>query len=101
MLNRLAISAGLLCVLLGLPAFGQAQRPQPQPTASAWDRDDWNPVPEADDVVLPLPCRGALVLRRVVTGPPRIAGRSNQLEDRQVTLGSADDPLPYVGYLRS
>lgn len=99
--NRTAIAGATILLLLAVPALAQGPRPAPGPGPSAWDRDDWNPVPEPDDAVLPLPCRGALALRRVVTGPPRVAGRSNQLEDRQVTLGGADDPLPYVGYLRS
>jgi hypothetical protein len=103
MRNRLAFCAGAAGLLLLAPAgWGQTPRPQPPapPSTVAWERDDWNPGPEADDVVLPLPCNGALALRRVFTGPPRPPGASNQLEDRQVTLGSADDPLAYVGYLR-
>lgn len=103
MRNRLAFCTGAVGLLLLAPAgWGQTTRPQTPapPSTVAWERDDWNPGPDADDVVLPLPCNGALVLRRVLTGPPRPPGASNQLEDRQVTLGSADDPLAYVGYLR-
>ncbi len=100
--NRAMIMAAVTLLLCGA-AYGQApsrQQPVP-PIAVAWQADDWNPDADSDDVILPLPCRGALALRRVVTGPPRLAGKSNQLEDRQVTLGSADDPLAYVGYLHS
>lgn len=93
MANRHLLAA--LCVggvLLSVSAMAQT---------STWERDDWNPHAAPDDVVLPLPCKGALALRRVVTGPPRQAGKGNQLEDRLVTLGSADDPQGYVGYLHS
>lgn len=93
------IAAGALA---SAPVLAQAPRPAaPAAPAIAWQRDDWNPVPQPDDLVLPLPCNGAIALRRVVTGPPRAPGKTNQLEDRLVTLGSADDPLKYVGYLRS
>ncbi len=101
-------SKGLFAMLLGgalLPATLSAQAPRPPATppaaspAIAWDKDDWNPAAKPDDVVLPLPCKGAIALRRVVTGPPRQAGKGNQLEDRLVTMGSADDPMTYVGYL--
>ncbi len=109
-------SRGLFAILLGgalLPVAALAQAPRPPatpptaptaaspaaPSAIAWDKDDWNPAAKPDDVVLPLPCKGAIALRRVVTGPPRQAGKGNQLEDRLVTLGSADDPTTYVGYL--
>ncbi|MFI4999462.1 MAG: SUMF1/EgtB/PvdO family nonheme iron enzyme [Reyranellales bacterium] len=103
-------SRALLAVLLGgaiLPAAVLAQAPQPPagaPAATpaiAWERDDWNPAAKPDDIVLPLPCKGAIAFRKVVTGPPRQAGKGNELEDRLVTLGGADDPIPYVGYLHS
>jgi hypothetical protein len=101
-------SKGLFGILLGgalLSGTVLAQAPRPPATppvaspAIAWDKDDWNPAAKPDDVVLPLPCKGAMALRRVVTGPPRQAGKGNQLEDRLVTMGSADDPMTYVGYL--
>ncbi|HTR86316.1 MAG TPA: SUMF1/EgtB/PvdO family nonheme iron enzyme [Reyranella sp.] len=86
--------------LASMPVLAQAPRPPaPASPAIAWTRDDWNPAPKPDDFILPLPCKGAIALRRVVTGPPRAPGKTNQLEDRMVTLGSADDPLKYVDYL--
>jgi len=92
-------NSGLIAGLLLLATAASAQAPLP--SAIAWQRDDWNPGPLADDVIVPLPCKGAIALRKVVTGPPRQAGKGNQLEDRLVTLGSADDPIAYVGYLHS
>ncbi len=108
MRNRLVLAATVAGAIV-FAGLGSAQTPRPAPPAApagaakaiAWDRDDWNPAPKPDDVILPLPCKGAIALRRVVTGPPRQPGKGNQLEDRLVTLGSTDDPQNYVGYTRS
>ena len=86
-----------LATLLGGTAMAQAPAPA---TPGGWERDDWNPAPDSEDLILPLPCKGSMALRRVLTGPSRDAGKSNQHEDRPVTLGSTDDPQNYVGYVR-
>lgn len=49
--------------------------------ATAWDKDTFNPKPDDEDIILPMPCDGAMVFRRIdipVTGP---------LDDLPITLG--------------
>lgn len=49
-----------------------------------WPAESWNPAAVADDVVLPMPCGGAMAFRRIDTtvGP-------NWLADEQVQLGNS------------
>lgn len=96
-------SRGLLATALTLFAATALAQPKPPSVPGvAWNNDDWNPNADpAEDIVIPLPCKGAMTFRRVLTGPPRQPGKGNQLEDREVVLGSADEPQAYVGYLRS
>lgn len=94
----------LLLVARFVPAAGQPAQPPasaPAPVQVSWKQEDWNPQPMADDVNLPMPCGGAMAFRKVLTGPPRAGNESNLLEDREVVVGSVDDPAPYVGYLHS
>lgn len=97
----LALATAIGMMAFSIVAKAQVTPPAAKPPDIAWPRDDWNPHPQPDDFILPLPCKGAIALRRVVTGPPRQAGAGNYLEDRLVTLGGTDDPIGYVGYLRS
>ena len=60
--------------------------------AADWDDKQYNPKPTAGDVVLPMPCGGAMVFRKVDTeadGP---------LGDQTVRLG---DPNPEAGYMEN
>ncbi len=53
--------------------------------AAPWPEEQFNPAPAADDVILPMPCGGAMAFRKVVIpsdGP---------LADRPITVGEADD----------
>ena len=36
-----------------------------QAHAAGWEEKHYNPMPAADDVVLPMPCDGAMVFRKV------------------------------------
>ena len=59
-----------------------------------WPADLYNPKPAADDVVLPMPCGGAMAFRRVMIptdGP---------LGDRLVFVGATDDAHGYAESLR-
>ena len=49
--------------------------------AETWDSKLWNPKPDNDDVILPMPCDGAMAFRRVEIP------LSNPLDDLPVTLG--------------
>lgn len=56
----------------------------------AWDEKLYNPMPLEDDVVLPMPCDGAMVFRKV-----NIA-KNNILDDKQIVLGQESADLGYV-----
>ncbi len=76
-----------LLLLLAPPALAQ-----PAPT---WPAAAFNPRPLPDDLVLPLPCGGAMAFRRVDT-PAGDGG----LDDRALLLGSAETETGYIEYLR-
>ena len=64
------------------------------PAQAAWEEKYYNPKPLADDVILPMPCDGSLVLRKVqvpVAGP---------LGDYGVTLGQDNDEWGYIEQAR-
>jgi len=49
--------------------------------AEPWTDTNWNPKPDGEDIVLPMPCEGSMVFRRIeipVAGP---------LDDLPITLG--------------
>lgn len=71
-------------LLLAALALGIAARRSDAVTAAAWPRADYNPHPLADDVILPMPCGGAMVFRKV------LIPSDGPLGDRLVRLGSPD-----------
>ncbi|MFO1153255.1 MAG: SUMF1/EgtB/PvdO family nonheme iron enzyme [Rhodospirillales bacterium] len=82
--GRLAATAVLIAALAGTST---AQ-------AAPWPADAYNPKPAADDVILPMPCDGAMAFRRVVIpadGP---------LGDRLVFVGGTDSEHGYAESLR-
>lgn len=60
-----------------------------------WDEKYYNPQPAAGDVILPMPCGGAMVFRRIDT--PNSEGA---LGDVSVVLGQEGDKQPYLNGLR-
>ncbi len=84
-MNRVLVAA----LLMLLPRMAQAQ---PAPT---WPAATFNPAPRPDDLVLPLPCGGAMAFRRIDT-PAGDGG----LDDRAVLLGSPETETGYLEYLR-
>ncbi|MFK3816285.1 formylglycine-generating enzyme family protein [Pseudomonas sp. NPDC089407] len=65
-----------------------------QAAAASWDEKYFNPMPEADDVVLPMPCEGAMVFRKVmipVAGP---------LDDYPINIGQDSAEWGYVEQTR-
>jgi formylglycine-generating enzyme required for sulfatase activity len=79
-----------LVALLALavsPALAQAP--------AAWPEAAFNPKPAEGDLVLPIPCGGSIVLRTI-----EVPAGQGALEDRPVTLGSADSDTDYVEGLR-
>jgi len=64
------------------------------PALAAWEERYYNPKPLADDVLLPMPCGGKMVFRKVhipLVGP---------LEDYAVTLGQEGDSWGYLEQAR-
>jgi len=61
-----------------------------QASAVAWDEKLYNPMPDAEDVVLPMPCDGAMVFRKVfipLAGP---------LDDYPIKMGGDNSEYGYV-----
>ncbi len=72
-------------LLLGFSAVAQA---------APWDEKYYNPKPAEGDVVLPMPCEGAMVFRRVavpVSGP---------LDDMRVVVGQEAEEWGYIEHKR-
>jgi hypothetical protein len=82
-------------IVLGLAVLAAAPGAYAQQPPATWPEENWNPQPLADDLVLPLPCGGAMAWRAVPT--PVAQGA---LADRPVMLGQADPQTDYVEYLR-
>lgn len=87
---RLGALLGLVLggLAVAVPA-GAAAAPE------AWDTRFTNPQPLPGDLILPLPCGGALVFRRI--GTP---ASDDWLDDHAVTLGQTDDERGYSEAVR-
>jgi hypothetical protein len=81
------LRVGLVLALLAVDPSVMAQE--------AWDPRFTNPVPMADDVVLPLPCGGAMAFRPVLT-----PAEAEPLADRAIQLGDTEPRTGYLEYLR-
>lgn len=80
--------AGWLAMLaLSVPAISQAQTP--------WPANLSNPKPAPDDVLLPMPCGGAMVFRRVNVPS------ANALDDKRVQLGGSESRFAYAENTRN
>lgn len=80
--NALFSAASLL---LGFSALAQA---------APWEEKFYNPKPAEGDVILPMPCEGAMVFRRVdvpVAGP---------LDDMRVVVGQEAEEWGYIEHKR-
>lgn len=60
--------------------------------AQAWDEKLYNPKPAKDDVILPMPCDGSLVMKKVFTPT------NKPLDDVKVILGSNQKELGFAEY---
>lgn len=79
----------LTALAFAVPANAQ---PNTQPT---WPQEAWNPKPLSGDLIVPLPCGGALAFRPVETPSP-----AGALADRPATLGWSNSDTDYIEYLR-
>jgi formylglycine-generating enzyme required for sulfatase activity len=99
MKNRATLKAALLA-LLGAACAPVGTAAQQRPTVT-WPAIEWNPNPTGDDVVIPLPCGGAMAFRRVFTSGAYSDAEQSLLEDQKVVLGATEEDIPAVGYLRT
>lgn len=76
---------------LGLSLMGLGYSCAVQAT---WDEKFWNPKPLADDVILPMPCDGAMAFRKIAIP------QNKPLEDYNITLGQEGDEWGYVEQAR-
>ncbi|MCA3393127.1 MAG: SUMF1/EgtB/PvdO family nonheme iron enzyme, partial [Roseomonas sp.] len=72
-----------------------ASLPQAARAQERWAVEFWNPKPQPDDLILPMPCGGAMAFRPVPT--PLGQGL---LADRPAMLGQADAATNYSEFLR-
>jgi formylglycine-generating enzyme required for sulfatase activity len=84
-----ALATGL--IFAGASAVVHAQTSKQAP---AWPLEAWNPKPMADDLILPLPCGGAIAFRPVPT--PMSPG---VLSDRQTVLGWSNPETDYSEFV--
>lgn len=64
------------------------------PTLAAWDEKYYNPKPSDDDVILPMPCEGAMAFRKVYIP------LADPLDDYPIQLGQDNDEWGYVEHSR-
>ena len=64
--------------------------------AADWDARWFNPQPAEGDLVLPLPCGGAMAFR-----PVDVPSGPGPLDDRALTVGQAETGQDYSEYLRA
>jgi hypothetical protein len=84
-----ALAIGVLIVGPSVGLHAQTSRPAP-----SWPLEAWNPKPMPDDLVLPLPCGGAIAFRPVPTPmPPGV------LSDRQTVLGWSNPETDYSEFV--
>lgn len=65
-----------------------------QAVQAAWDERHYNPKPLEDDMILPMPCEGAMVFRKIYIP------LANPLEDYPVLLGQDGEEWGYVEHSR-
>ena len=65
-----------------------------QASAAAWEEKHYNPMPDTDDVVLPMPCEGSMVFRKVLIP---LAG---PLDDYPINIGQDSAEWGYVEQTR-
>lgn len=58
--------------------------------ADSWDEKFYNPQPGKDDIILPMPCGGAMAFRKIATDTQK------PLEDKAIILGSDADSDGYA-----
>ena len=75
----------LAIVLIALAGSASAQQ-----SAPPWPERLYNPQPAEGDLVLPMPCGGAMAFRRIDVPA------EGALDDRKITLGGHDEQFAYA-----
>ena len=60
------------------------------PAQAAWEHKFYNPIPLDDDVILPMPCDGAMAFRRI----PIV--QQSLLDDQKIILGQDSEEWGYI-----
>jgi hypothetical protein len=89
-LALLAVLGGAVFGLAALPLPGQALA-----ESVAWDSKYWNPNALEDDLVLPMPCGGAMAFR-----PVRTPNSEGAIGDVPILLGQEGGDQPFLTGLR-
>jgi len=63
-------------------------------TQASWEEKYFNPVPSKDDVILPMPCEGMMVFRKIHVP------LNNPLDDYPINIGQDDAEFGYVEHSR-
>ena len=100
---RDVLAVGVLCLGAGLTGSAPAQElrparsdtsgpipPTPAEGGVSWGPEQYNPVPAPGDLVLPLPCQGAIAFRRVDVPA------SDLINDHKFSLGLSNSSTPYM-----
>lgn len=85
-----------ICLVLASASHALAQG-----TRVTWPAADWNLNSTNDDVVLPMPCGGAMAFRKVHTSGSYPNGEQALLDDQKIVLGGTEDGVPAMSYLRT
>lgn len=84
-----------MVALVVAPVLALVAAPAAWATDPTWREDYYNPAPSPGDLVLPMPCGGAMVFRPVATSSP-----DGVIGDVDRVLGSEAGLQPYVNGLR-
>ena len=63
-------------------------------SAQAWDQKYFNPQPDSDDIILPMPCDGAMAFRKITVPVSR------PMDDYLINIGGTDEDWDFVEYSR-
>lgn len=80
---RLGVTLLLACLSIALPS-----------AAADWRKEYFNPNPAKDDVVLPLPCGGAMAFRKV------LIPNQGPVNDYGIVVGGNEDGVDYAEHTR-
>jgi len=81
------VLASLALSALSLPTLAQAPKPA---APTPWPDRYYNPQPSPDDLILPMPCGGAMAFRRIDVPHERL------LSDRKIVIGGSEERFAYA-----